>query len=179
MRDNIMDQINEFMQMCEHAYEEGCSEEVVDAWEKTSSVFGHIIPGYYDSLSGPESPRGDMRRLDLPLIAAKLRIYEAKLEYDAANKTSVQLISATAQTMSIDMNAPFNQVTERVVDDDNFTEEEKSGIFNKINELKGLLNSQEEKSAKWEQMKPVLSWLCMQDLRLASIFIPLVADVLK
>lgn len=179
MRDNIMVQINEFMQMCERAYEEGCSEEVVDAWEKTSSVFGHIIPGYYDSLCGPESPRGDMRRLDLPLIVAKLRIYEAKLEYDAANRTGAQLLSATAQTMSIDINAPFNQATEMVVDDDNFTEEEKSGIFNKINELKALLNSQQEKSAKWEQMKPVLSWLSLQDLRLASIFIPLAADVLK
>jgi len=90
MRENIMDQINEFILMCERALEEGCSEDVADAWEKTSSVFGHLIPGYYDCLSGPVSPRGDMRRLDLPLIIAKLRIYEAKLEYDEANMRNRQ-----------------------------------------------------------------------------------------
>jgi len=179
MRENIAVQINEFMQMCQRAYDEGCSEDVIDAWDKSSSVFGHIIPGYYDSLCGPESPRGDMRRLDLPLIVAKLRIYEAKLEYDAANSTNTQSVSATVQTMNIDRNAPFNQVTERVVDDDSFTDEEKSEIFSKINELKVLLNSKDEKPAKWEQIKPILAWLCMQDLRLASIFIPLAADVLK
>lgn len=179
MRENIAVQIDEFMQMCQRAYDEGCNEEVVEAWEKSSSVFGHIVPGYYDSLCGPESPRGDMRRLDLPLIVAKFRIYGAKLEYDAANKTNTQSISATALAMSIDRNAPFNQATEMVVDDDNYTDEEKSEIFNKINDLQVLLNSKEEKTAKWEQTKPILSWLCMQDLRLASIFIPLVADVLK
>jgi len=179
MRDNITEQIDEFMKMCETAYEEGCSEDVGDAWNKSAAAFGHIIPGYYDCLNGPDSPRGDMRSLDLPLIVAKLRIYRAKLEYDASRDKNDLTKSLMAKTAGIDINAPFDQATERIVDDESFSDQEKSELFAIIIELKNLVNSLEEKSVKWEKLKPLLTWLAAKDLRTASILIPLASDVLK
>ena len=179
MKENITEQLDAFTKMCEHAYEDGCSEDVISAWDHVSAAFGRIIPGYFDCLNGPDSPWGDMRLLDLPLIAAKLRIFRAKLEYDAAEDNNGPSAETIEKTSRMERNIPFKLATDSIVDDDTFTDIEKSEIFIKINDLKSLAESHEAKSVKWDKMKPFLSWVNEKDINLASRIIPLVSEALK
>jgi len=179
MKNNIQEEISEFIEMCEYAYDSACSDDVGSAWDKVSTVFGNIIPGYYDGLNGPESPRGDMRLLDLLLITAKLRIFRAKLDYDAAMEKKDPSIATAALTASIDISVPFHTAIDLVVDDEEFDDEEKSVLIDQIKELKIITVSHTDKAAKWEKIRPVLSWLDGKGVRMADIMLPLISDAMK
>lgn len=179
MRNNVQEEISEFIRMCEQAYDTGCSEDVGNAWDKVSVVFGKVIPGFFDGLSGPDSPRGDMRLLDLPLIKAKLRIFSAKLDYDAAAAKKEPTSDMVPLTAAIEIGAPFNTAIELIVDDDKFTGNEKTEIISQINALKRIADSPFEKMVKWERVRPVLAWLDSKNERTAAIILPLAADAMK
>ena len=179
MKNNIQEQITEFIEMCEQAYSDGCSEDVVNAWDKVSAVFGKIIPGYFDGMSGPGSPRGDMRLLDLPLITAKLRIFSAKLDYDAATQKVEPTIATVALTTGIDISAPYNTAIELVVDDEDFTENEKTVLMDNIKKLKRIAVSRTDKAEKWEKIRPFLVWLDDKGVKVASVLLPLISEAMK
>ncbi len=179
MRDNIQGQIKEYIEMCERAIDEGCSDEVESAWERVSVTFGHVIPDYYDCLSGPESPRGDWRLLDLPLIIAKLRIFSAKLDADAVKDAEGKLKVSVEKTVIIDINAPFDRATELVVDDEALRDEDKSDFMIKIKELQNTAGTVKDKKAKWEKIIPVLTWLESRDANAADLFLPLISAAMK
>ena len=179
MKDNIQEEISEFIQMCEQAYNDGCSEDAVNAWDKVSAVFGKVIPGYFDGLCGPESPRGDMRLLDLPLITAKLRIFSAKLDYDAQPQKTAPTIATIALTTAIDIGAPYNTAIELVVDDEEFTDSEKTVLMDNIKELKIIAESRTGKAAKWEKIRPFLVWLDDKGVKVAAVLLPLISEAMK
>lgn len=179
MKDKIQEEISEFIQMCEQAYGTGCSDDVESAWDKASAAFGKVIPDFYDGLSGPDSPRGDMRVLDLPLIAAKLRIFSAKLDYDAALEETEPTSATAALTAGIEINAPFNTAIELVVDTAGFADKEKTELMNRIGELKIIANSKAEKSEKWEKIRPVLAWLDDKNDKMAAVMLPLISQAMK
>ena len=179
MKNNIQEEIAEFVEMCEQAYSDGCSEDVVNAWDKVSAVFGTVIPGYFDGMCGPDSPRGDMRLLDLPLITAKLRIFSAKLDYDAAAQKTEPTIATVAVTTGIDISAPYNTAIELVVDDEEFTDNEKTVLMDSIKELKNIAASCTEKAEKWERIRPFLVWLDDKGVKVASVLLPLIAEAMK
>lgn len=179
MRDKIIEEISDFIQMCEQAYASGCSEDVENAWDKVSVAFGKVIPDFYDGMCGPDSPRGDMRLLDLPLITAKLRIFSAKLEYDAAMEKKEPTRDTVILTAAIDVNTPFNTAIELLVDAAAFTDAEKTELTNKVGELKLIAGSKAEKTEKWEKIRPVLAWLDMKDEKTAVIMLPLISQAMK
>ena len=179
MKDNIHEVLEEYMQICEQAFKDGCSEDVNRAWEQVSSAFGHEIPDFYDCLNGPDSPTGDMRRLDLPLIIAKLRIYGAKLEYGELLHKNDDTISLIEHTKSAITGNSFNRAIEKVVDDDAFTNEEKSELFDRIHELQSIAKNREGKAGKWEKIKTILLWLGDKDVIFAYIIIPLISESIK
>ena len=120
-----------------------------------------------------------MRLLDLPLITAKLRIFSAKLDYDAAAAKKEPTSDMVPLTAAIEIGAPFNTAIELIVDDDKFTGNEKTEIISQINALKRIADSPFEKMVKWERVRPVLVWLDSKNERTAAIILPLAADAMK
>lgn len=179
MKNNIQEEISEFIRMCEQAYNDGCSEDVIDAWDKVSAVFGKVIPGYFDGMCGPDGPRGDMRLSDLPLITAKLRIFSAKLDYDASMQKTAPTIATVALTTGIDIAVPYNTAIELVVDDEEFTDSEKTVLMDNIRELKNIAVSRLEKAAKWEKIRPFFVWLGDKDVKMAAVLLPLISEAMK
>lgn len=180
MKQNILEEISDFIQMCEREYDEGNCDEVESAWEKVSDVFGKVIPDYFDCLCGPDSPRGDMRLQDLPMIIAKLRIFAEKLEYDASRANKAPTSEIVEMTRRIDVEAPFVTAVKLVVDDDEtFADEEKTELMNRIQELKGIALNGGDKASKWEKVRPIFDWVGKQGASTAALMMPLVSDAMK
>lgn len=171
MNENIHSLVGEYVQKCNDGTKESNNEKAKVIWYEVSGVFGNLIPGYFDYLSGSVSEEWCLK--DLPRIVGKLRVYSAKLEHETMIARLSQPITTMNQNTTIDINATFTQATSYVMDSESFSPEETSEILIKIKEIKRITNSQEDNQSKWEKVKPILEWAIKRGVEIAPVIIQL------
>lgn len=177
MKESIHNLVEEYIQKCNAAIEIDNNKRAKEVWYEVSGIFGALIPGYFDFLSGRVCE--ERCQEDIPRIVGKLRAYSAKLNHDTEIARCSQPVTTMTQSTSIDINATFSQATNFVMDSESFSPQETSEILAKIKELKNLANSREETLSKWDKVKPILEWTIARGIEVAPVFIPLIATAIK
>jgi hypothetical protein len=172
MSENIHSLIEEYVQKCNAAIKVNDVRKSKEVWYEVSGIFGALIPGYYDNVTGSDVE-------NLTRTVGKLRVYSAKLHHDTEIAQCSQPVTTITQTTSIDINATFHQATNYVMDSDLFSPEETSEILTKIKVLKYLANNGEDKISKWDKVKPILEWAIARGVEIAPVIIPLIAAAIK
>ena len=93
--------------------------------------------------------------------------------------TNSPTISATAtNNINIDIAVEIENAIKRV-EDACLPDEQEKEVLDKIQELKGIVESKDSKKSKWAKLKDFFKWVAEQGIQVAGIIVPLIAATIK
>ena len=107
---------------------------------------------------------------NLKMAKSKLAVFRFQ-----GNAVALPEIPATQVnvTTNVNVNITFEQVRSKIEDMTSLTDEQTKEALDKVSEIESVVNGKGSKKAKWEKIKPILTWLADKSFDLAMTILPL------
>ncbi|MDD4494988.1 MAG: hypothetical protein PHV32_11715 [Eubacteriales bacterium] len=113
---------------------------------------------------------------NLEMMKAKLETY--RFQVNAVPNLMPPSTNVTVKVdNNINVNITFDQVRIQVEDMTSLTAAQTQEVIDKINEIEAAVTSKDSKKTKWENMKPVLSWLAEKSVDVGAVLLPLLLKI--
>lgn len=139
--------------------------------------------GYFDGhgfdyeLLGIDSLKENLLTMK-PKLEAFMHGWNAIVRLARPAPVSVPDVNVTVNN-NVTVNITFEQVREKIEDMTSLTDEQTKEALDKVSEIESVVNGEGSKKAKWEKIKPILTWLADKSFDVAMTILPLLLQVQK
>ena len=167
--------VHDYNQVLElHRYLDGKYQYCIADWGK--SMWGYIegIGFAYDDL-GMDSLKDNlaMMKPKLEAFMYKWNIAGQSVRYTSPSVPDVNVTVNNNVTVTI----TFEQVRAKIEDMTSLTDEQTKEALEKVSEIEAVVKGEGSKKSKWEQIKPILTWLADKSFDVAMTILPLLLQV--
>lgn len=184
--------INNYIIQCDEAIQKNIYLEMKELTQEIISVFNEEIKGLRTELDCCKSyvvVPGQQKKFDyigdLRKIKAKLTYYLATLGGKVSEKRPSLVVNNYNNNTNVNQNVTdlnldlLFQTTESIINDmESLSIEETNSVLGKLEELKQISKSKDNRKQKWNKLGNIFKWLADKSVDIAIAFIPVISQVL-
>lgn len=193
--------VQEDIDNCENVLNSGNIDEAKELYEDIISAYGVYIDNFDEGLDDPSMAQWAKREADyignIRKLKKKLELFQANdciptatfrqgsmsnsvnLNNDNSSNNSSNNSNTNTNSITNNLETLFEETKKDIQDNGYLSPEEIEEILKKINEVKKIHTSRENKNSKWQKLKEIVSWTANKGIVVAASVLNLITAVLK
>lgn len=173
---------NDFNEMIKvHKYIDGKYQSKINTWGLSQYGWGDNLGFDYELISEIEISQNlenMIGKLDGYKQEIDLKVYE---NFNGKNSKELKIYnnsnSINTNTNFVTNNVNFNNAVQDIKNNTSLTEEQTKEALQKLEELKTIYESKDNKKIKWTKVKPIMLWLADKSVDVGIAFLPLITSM--
>lgn len=173
---------NDFNKMIKvHKYIDGKYQSKINTWGLSQYGWGDNLGFDYELISEigiSQNLENMIGKLDGYKQDIDLKVYE---NFNGKNSKELKIYnnsnSINTNTNFITNNINFNNAVQDIKTNTSLTEEQTKEALQKLEELKTIYESKDNKKIKWTKVKPIMLWLADKSVDVGIAFLPLITSM--
>lgn len=174
---------NDFNEMIKvHKYIDGKYQSKINTWGLSQYGWCDNLGFDYELISEIEISQNlenMIGKLDGYKQDIDLKVYE---NFNGKNSKELKIYnnsnSINTNTNFVTNNVNFNNAVQDIKNNTSLTEEQTKEALQKLEELKTIYESKDNKKIKWTKVKPIMLWLADKSVDVGIAFLPLITSML-
>ena len=173
---------NDFNEMIKvHKYIDGKYQSKINTWGLSQYGWGDNLGFDYELISEigiSQNLENMIGKLDGYKQEIDLKVYE---NFNGKNSKELKIYnnsnSINTNTNFVTNNVNFNNAVQDIKNNTSLTEEQTKETLQKLEELKTIYESKDNKKIKWTKVKPIMLWLADKSVDVGIAFLPLITSM--
>lgn len=173
---------NDFNEMIKvHKYIDGKYQSKINTWGLSQYGWGDNLGFDYELISETgifQNLENMIGKLDGYKQDIDLKVYE---NFNGKNSKALKIYnnsnSINTNTNFVTNNVNFNNAVQDIKNNTSLTEEQTKEALQKLEELKTIYETKDNKKTKWTKVKPIMLWLADKSVDVGIAFLPLITSI--
>lgn len=173
---------NDFNEMIKvHKYIDGKYQSKINTWGLSQYGWGDNLGFDYELISETgiyQNLENMIGKLDGYRQDIDLKVYE---NFNGKNSKELKIYnnsnSINTNTNFVTNNVNFNNAVQDIKNNTSLTEEQTKETLQKLEELKTIYETKDNKKTKWTKVKPIMLWLADKSVDVGIAFLPLITSM--